>query len=98
VRGRDGVGDAFNQTGLGRTGLRKTIKGLALVKAVHFDGIFDRGTVAVDAQGPVVTLGYRNHAAIDLRRERPVDVQLRFAGSLAFRQRRIIQRQSERRA
>ncbi len=92
MRPCDCIGNAANQIEIRDTGFGKTVNGLALIEAGHFDRIFNRCTVAVDAQGSILTPGYRNHAMIDLRRERLVDFDFLFAGGLALRQRRIIQK------
>jgi hypothetical protein len=68
------------------------INGLTFVESAHFDGIFDRFTLAVDLERSVAALCDRNHAMVDLWRELAIYPDLFVAGGFPLRKRRIIKK------
>ena len=91
VGGRDRFRDGVDESGIERAGLGQMVDGLAFVEAAHFDGIFDRFTLAVDLERSVAALRDRDHAMVDLRRELAVDPDLFVAGGFPLLQRRIVE-------
>ena len=71
--------------------VRQMIERAVLVEAAHLHRPFDRLAGAVEFQAPVSHARDWQHAAIELRGERPVDLQFRQAGGMAFGQCRIVE-------
>ena len=78
--------------------LRQMIERLVLVEAPHLDRPFDRLSGAVELQPAVGRARDRQHAPVELRGERPVDLQLRQAGGAAFGQGRVVEERKSHRA
>ena len=70
----------------------KMVEGARLVEAAHLDRPFDGRALAGDCQPSVGFAGDREHAAVDLRRERRVDGKLGLASLLAPAERRIVEK------
>ena len=65
--------------------IRQPIERRVLVEAVHLNRPFCRLARSVEREASVGFARDRHDAAIELRRERPVDFELGLAGGLAFR-------------
>ena len=72
--------------------IRQTIERRVLVEAAHLDRPFDRLAVAAERETAVRLARDRDDAAIDLRRERLVDLKLGLARGLALRGGRIVEK------
>ncbi len=89
---RDRFRNGLDQIRIERPGFGQMVDGLAFVEAAHFDGIFDRFSLAVDLERSVAILRDRDHAVVDLRREPAVYFDLFVAGGLALLKRRIVEK------
>ena len=69
-----------------------------LGETAHLDRPLDRRAAAVERQPPVWRARDRHDAAIDVRRERPVDLDLGLAGRLALVEARIVEEREAHRA
>ena len=94
-RGRVRLGhrtaERIGEAGIKLAALRQKVERLRLVEAPHLDRPLDHRTLAVERKPPVRLARDRNHAAVDVRRERPVDGKLGLASGLAFLQGRIVE-------
>ena len=71
--------------------LRQVVEGRVLVEAMHLDRPFDRRPIPAQLEPAAGGARDRHHALVDLRRERPVKPQLRFASLSALVESGIVQ-------
>jgi hypothetical protein len=71
--------------------LGEMIERLGVVEAVHLDGPLHRRPAPIEFQPAVVRARNRDHAAVKLRCEAPIDRDLGLAGGLALVERRKVQ-------
>ena len=96
VGGGDGAAERIGEVVVDL--VRQMIEGAVLVEAAHVDRPFDRRAVAADRE-PSVTRARDGHdAAINFWRERPVDLDLGFAGGFALFERGKIEKRKAHRA
>ena len=96
VRGGDGAAERIGEIVVDV--ICQMIERAVLVEAHHVDRPFDRFAVAVDRQPAIVRARDGDDAAIKLRRQPPVDLDLRFAGVFALFERGKIEKRKVHRA
>ena len=91
VRGGDHPAKRVRKRVVDAPCLGEMVQRLGLVEAAHFDRPLDDLAVTADREPPVRRARDRDHAAVDLRRIAPVDLDLGLAGGLALVERRKIE-------
>jgi hypothetical protein len=82
--GGDGSRQIVGEAVVDCPGLGETVERGGFVEPLHLQRPLDRFAVAIDGQGAGLIPGDGTDAEIDLRREQPVDPQLRLARGLAL--------------
>ena len=98
MRRRHGAAERIGQCRIDPARLRQVVEGRILVETAHLDSPFDRRAGAVEREPAVRLARDRHDAAIDFRRERPVDLELGLAGLLALVEGRIVEERKAHRA
>ena len=72
--------------------LRQSVERRVFVEAAHLERPFDRRAGAVEREPAAVLARDRDHAAVDVGRERSIDAKLGLAGFFALGECRIVQK------
>ena len=70
----------------------KMIEGLAVIEATHLHGILDRCTGSIEFDRSIRRPGDGDHAQVDVRRKRLIDLQLLHTSRLALCKSRIVEK------
>ena len=92
VSGRHDAAQRIGERGVDASLARQMIEGEGFVEAAHLDRPFDRLAAAVERERAARLARDPHHPAVDLRRERTVDLELGFAGGLALFERGEIEK------
>src|SRR3974390_3490221 len=88
---RDGAAQRVGERGIDAPRLGQMVERLRLIEAAHLHRPFHRLACASNGESAVFLLSNRQHAAVYLRCERAVDLDLVLAGCFALCQCRIIE-------
>jgi hypothetical protein len=91
VRRRNGAAERIGELRVDSARIRQVVERCILVEAAHLHRPFDGRAVAAEREPAVWPARDRQHAAINVGRERTVDLKLRLAGMLALVEGRIVQ-------